>query len=113
MVIPGLSFGGLLACCTVVSVPGCHVRREGRIGATVQGTMQRGDSPPAGWLAGFLSLSKTNNGHVTGRVLCLRADKPNLAKQATGKGWGNSIIESAQELERNNLDFPSPHARAE
>lgn len=65
-VIPGLSFGGLLACLLVarfVPVPGghpacCHVvrptRRQGRIGSRYGGDL----SLLAGWLAGLLYQDK-------------------------------------------------------
>ena len=69
-------------------------------------------------MPGFFAFSKTNNGHVTGRVLCLLTDKPNGANRQTGKGWGEMSLKLdetrvARELEHKEIDFPSPHARAE
>jgi hypothetical protein len=69
-----------------------------------RGTVQCGDS------AGFFSLSKTNNGHVTrwtcALLACVRTNQIEPRKRVGGL--------ETRELERNNnLDFPSPHARAE
>lgn len=72
MVIPGLSCGGLLACflhggrCAWLS---CSTRVQ--VGLRYK-VWRNAVTLFAGWLASF-ALSKTNNGHVTGRVLCLLA----------------------------------------
>lgn len=83
MVIPGLSFVACLLACWVarfVPVPGghpacCHVVRPTRW----QDGLGHGTAVTSlCWLAGWLGcFTKTNNGHVTGRVLCLLTDKPN------------------------------------
>jgi hypothetical protein len=69
------------------------------------GVVQRGDSL-AGWLAGVFSLSKTNNGHVTGRVLCLRTNQIEPTSKPEKGGVEKARIRLARlderELERNS-----------
>lgn len=107
IVIPSLSLVACLLDCVSVARccerawqdSCCRVRRERRIG--------HGAVTPLGL---SLPFSRHITGHVTRwtcALLCLRADKPN---RGTEKG-GGSRNERARAA--NDLDFPSPHARAE
>lgn len=76
------------------SVPGCHVRRERRIGPRYGCKVSDA--------AGLFFLSKTNDGHVTGRCALLAGLRTSQIEQTAKpeKGGGNRLDE--RELERNN-----------
>lgn len=62
--------------------------------------------------AGFFFLSKTNNGHVTGRCALLAGLRTSQIEQTAKPEKGGGRTLELEELEQQ-LDFPSPHARAE